>query len=113
MTAETFEINKLTPDDFAEWSVLFKAYIDFYQTTIPEEQYRKTFDRILNPEKDLYALVMRQQVPGSEKSKMVAIAHFFPTQTPWSEENIMLLNGEQDEVILDVCTMDLCETNKS
>lgn len=93
MSSDEFKITKLDHDDFAEWSVLFKGYIEFYQTTIPEEQYQKTFDRILNTEKDLYALVMRQQVPGSEKGKMVAIAHFFPTQTPWSEQNIMLLNG--------------------
>jgi hypothetical protein len=36
---------------------------------------------------------MRRQQDGSSDGKMIAIAHFFPQQTPWSEKNIMLLNG--------------------
>ncbi|KAJ5590052.1 acyl-CoA N-acyltransferase [Penicillium hetheringtonii] len=87
-----FAITKLNSNDFDEWAALFRGYIDFYETTIPEDQYRKTFDRILDPNSDLYALVMRQKQQESENGKMIAIAHFFPQQTPWSEKKIMLLN---------------------
>jgi hypothetical protein len=77
-----------------EWSTLFRAYIVFYETSIPEDQYKKTFERILESESDLYALVMSwQQADGPTDGKMIAIAHFFPQQTPWSEKKIMLLNG--------------------
>ncbi|KAJ5102818.1 acyl-CoA N-acyltransferase [Penicillium argentinense] len=89
---EEFKITKLNRDDFDEWAALFRAYIDFYETNIPEEQFKKTFDRILDADSDLYALVMRQQPAGSASGKMTAIAHFFPQQTPWSEKKIMLLN---------------------
>ena len=88
-----FAITKLNSNDFNEWATLFRSYIDFYETTIPEDQYRKTFDRILDPNSDLYALVMRQKQQSSENGKMIAIAHYFPQQTPWSEKKIMLLNG--------------------
>ena len=88
-----FAITKLNSNDFDEWAALFRGYIVFYETTIPEDQYRKTFDRILDPNSDLYALVMRQKQQESENGKMIAIAHFFPQQTPWSEKKIMLLNG--------------------
>ncbi|KAJ5387372.1 acyl-CoA N-acyltransferase [Penicillium cosmopolitanum] len=91
-SSEEYKITKLNSNDFDEWATLFRAYIDFYQTTIPDEQYRKTFDRILDTNSDLYALVMRQQQGESGDGKMIAIAHFFPQQTPWSEKNIMLLN---------------------
>ncbi|CAI7620772.1 unnamed protein product [Penicillium pancosmium] len=91
-SSEEYKITKLNSNDFDEWSTLFRGYIDFYETTIPEEQYRKTFDRILDTNSDLYALVMRQQQGESGDGKMIAIAHFFPQQTPWSEKNIMLLN---------------------
>lgn len=92
-SAEEFNITKLNREDFDEWAPLFKGYIKFYETSIPEEQYQKTFQRILDPEDDLYALVMRQRQVGSQETKIVAIAHFFPQQTPWSEKDIMLLNG--------------------
>lgn len=91
-STEEFNITKLNSDDFTEWAALFKGYINFYETSIPEEQYEKTFQRILDPENDLYALGMRQHQVGSP-AKMVAIAHFFPQQTPWSEKKVMLLNG--------------------
>ncbi|KAJ5122997.1 hypothetical protein N7448_009094 [Penicillium atrosanguineum] len=92
-SSEEFKITKLKSNDFDEWSTLFRAYINFYETSIPEDQYRRTFERILDSESDLYALVMRQQQAGdSNDGKMIAIAHFFPQQTPWSEKNIMLLN---------------------
>ncbi|CAG7987639.1 unnamed protein product [Penicillium salamii] len=87
-----FVITKLDRNDFEEWAALFKGYINFYETSIPEDQYQKTFERILDPKSDLDALVMRQQETESGKSKMIALAHFFPEQTPWSEKKILLLN---------------------
>ncbi|CAI7565642.1 unnamed protein product [Penicillium manginii] len=91
-SSEEYKITKLNSNDFNEWAALFRAYIDFYETTIPEEQYRKTFERIIDTKSDLYGLAMRRQQDGSSDGKMIAIAHFFPQQTPWSEKNIMLLN---------------------
>ncbi|KAJ5717063.1 hypothetical protein N7488_002709 [Penicillium malachiteum] len=93
MSLETeYKITQLDRDDFYEWATLFKGYIEFYETSLPEDQYKKTFERILDSKTDLYAFVMREDQEGSEKGKMVAIAHFFPQQTPWSEQKIMLLN---------------------
>lgn len=90
---EAFKITELTRNDFDEWAALFKRYINFYKTSIPEEQYQQTFERILDPNSDLYALVMRQNQAGSANSKIMAIAHFFPEQTSWSQKTVMLLNG--------------------
>ncbi|KAH8653759.1 acyl-CoA N-acyltransferase [Xylariales sp. PMI_506] len=87
--AKEFQVSKLTAADFNEWSALFRAYIDFYETTIPDEQYPKTFKRLLDEQSDLHALVLRQ---GGSDGKMVGIAHFLPQQSPWSEQNVMLLN---------------------
>ncbi|RSL58237.1 hypothetical protein CEP54_007851 [Fusarium duplospermum] len=85
-----YQINEPTSADFDEWSAMFRAYIDFYQSSIEEEQYRWTFDRILDKDKDLQALVLRRTVDGKES--IVGIAHFFPEQTPWSEKQILMLN---------------------
>ncbi|KAG8666586.1 hypothetical protein FPOAC1_011396 [Fusarium poae] len=76
--------------DYDEWSRLFHAYIDFYNAKIEEDQYARTFDRIIEQKNGLQVLVVRK-VCGEEKS-LVGIAHFFPEQTPWSEKQILLLN---------------------
>lgn len=89
---EQFSITKLDRNDFDEWAALFRGYINFYETSITDDQYRKIFERILDSKSDLDALVMRQQ-GESGNSKIIALAHFFPEQTPWSEKKIMLLNG--------------------
>ncbi|KAM0541335.1 hypothetical protein ACHAPJ_013283 [Fusarium lateritium] len=90
MSSATYNIEKPQRSDFDEWSKLFRAYIDFYKSTIEEGQYARTFDRILEEKDGLQALVVRQ-VRGEEKT-LVGIAHFFPEQTPWSEKKILLLN---------------------
>lgn len=92
MSQPEYQITKPASDDFDEWATLFRAYIDFYQSSIPEEQYRKTFDRIIKQQDGLQALVVKQVDGGS--TKLVGIAHFFPQQTPWSEKQILLLNGK-------------------
>ena len=84
-------ITGLRDSDYQEWERLFRAYIAFYKASIPDEQYRKTFDRLLDPSKDLYGLVMRDP---EHEDKLLAIAHFYPHQTPWSEKPIMHFNGE-------------------
>ncbi|KAJ4317575.1 D-amino-acid N-acetyltransferase [Neodidymelliopsis sp. IMI 364377] len=83
------EITPIKPDDFDEWERLFRAYIDFYKSSLPDAQYRKTFDRILNHQKDLYGLVLRD--PNNSK-KLYGLVHYFPMQTPWAEEQLMHLN---------------------
>ncbi|KAM0185770.1 hypothetical protein ACHAPI_012009 [Fusarium lateritium] len=90
MSSATYQIEKPVRGDFEEWSKLFHAYIAFYNSKIEEDQYARTFDRIIEEKNGLQALVVRQ-VKGDEK-KLVGIAHFFPEQTPWSKKQILLLN---------------------
>ncbi|KAF5660876.1 histone acetyltransferase hpa2 [Fusarium heterosporum] len=92
MSSTTYQIEKPVRSDFDEWSKLFHDYIAFYNSKIEEDQYIKTFDRIIEGKNGLQALVVRQ-VRDNEKT-MVGIAHFFPEQTPWSEKQILLLNGK-------------------
>ena len=80
--------------DKSAWSTLFRAYIDFYGASIPETQYHSTFDRLIDPAKDLHCLVLRTPDGSGEERKLFGIAHFYPHQTPWSEKPIMHLNGK-------------------
>ena len=53
--------------------------------------YDATFARILDPQKDLYGLVLRD---ATDPKKLYGLAHYFPTQTPWAEEMLMHFNGK-------------------
>lgn len=87
-----FEINELTAADFDGWSSAFRKFLDFYETSLDEEQYAKTFERLVQKRDGLECLVVRQN--ASVGSTIVGFAHFFPTQTTWSEKKIMFLDGE-------------------
>lgn len=83
-------ITALEKSDYAEWERLFRLYIAFYKSSLPDTQYPKTFSRILDQSKDLDALVLRD---AQNPSKLYGLAHFFPVQTPWAEEMLLHLNG--------------------
>jgi hypothetical protein len=83
-------ITPLERDDYDEWERLFRLYIDFYKSSLPDAQYSKTFERILDPQKSLYGLVVRDL---ENPRKLYGLAHYFPIQTPWAEEQLMHLNG--------------------
>ena len=83
-------ITPIEKEDYGEWERLFRLYIKFYKSSLPDAQYPKTFERILNPEKDLYGLVLRD---SENPRKLYGLAHYFPMQTPWAEEQLMHFNG--------------------
>ncbi|KAJ4378478.1 D-amino-acid N-acetyltransferase [Didymella sp. IMI 355093] len=82
-------ITPIEKEDYDEWERLFRLYIEFYKSSLPDAQYPKTFARILDPQKDLYGLVLRD---SQNPRKLYGLAHYFPTQTPWAEEMLMHFN---------------------
>jgi GNAT superfamily N-acetyltransferase len=63
-------IGKLEPSDRAAWEALFRAYIDFYQRTEPQEMYDRAWDEF-QADTRLHALGARLD------GKLVGITHFF------------------------------------
>ncbi|CUH83070.1 GNAT family N-acetyltransferase [Thalassovita mediterranea] len=47
----TLTIRPLTAADQADWRRLWTAYLDFYESTVPEEVYETTFSRLIDPER--------------------------------------------------------------
>ena len=81
------KITAIEESDFAEWARLFRGYI----ATLPDEQYEKTFKRLIAPMTDLHGLVLRD---SEDNSRLIGLAHYFPHQSTWSERKVMHLNGE-------------------
>lgn len=85
-------ITGINETDYDEWARLFKAYVAYCQSTISEDQSRKTFSRVVDPESDLYGLGLRD---GKDGRKLYGIALFFPHQTTMTEKLVMHLNGNR------------------
>lgn len=42
-------VRPLLPRDEADWRTLWKAYLEFYDATVPEQVYATTFSRLVDP----------------------------------------------------------------
>jgi GNAT superfamily N-acetyltransferase len=70
MVGAVTSIGKLAPADRAAWETLFRAYIDFYRRTEPDEMYETKWREFLDDTR-VHALGARLD------GRLVGIAHFF------------------------------------
>jgi hypothetical protein len=83
-------IGLLNDGDFAEWSEVWRQYLEFYKAILPEEQYKNTWSRIQAPDGDLHAFVLRD-----DQGKIIGLSHYlFHTQT-WTDKLDCYLNGKR------------------
>ncbi len=84
MTATT--IRPLRAADEAQWRALWRAYLEFYQTTRPEEVYRVTFARLLSDDPgEFHARVAERE------GRLVGLVHYLFHRHCWSVENVVYL----------------------
>lgn len=67
--------------DFGQWSRLWRAYLEFYRTTLPEEQYRDTFDRLVDPDGDLGGFVL---VDDHNNGILIGLTHYLYHTSAWA-----------------------------
>lgn len=48
MTENGLNIRSMVAEDEQQWRRLWTAYLEYYETTLPEEIYRATFERLLS-----------------------------------------------------------------
>lgn len=63
------EITRLQPEDRSRWAELWQAYLAFYDTVLPDEQYDDTWHRLLH-DTAIHGLAARQD------GAIVGITHF-------------------------------------
>jgi GNAT superfamily N-acetyltransferase len=79
-------IRPLRPEDQADWRRLWTGYLQFYQTTVPEEVYASTFARLLGDDpRDFNALVA--EVDG----QLLGLTHYLFHRHAWKIEDVCYL----------------------
>ena len=83
-------ITPLVESDFDEWSRVFKESLAHHGDTLPEEQYQKTFTRLVDPKCDAFAIVIRDPV---KEDAFLGFAHYFLIPSLKTEKPNMHLSG--------------------
>ncbi len=79
-------IRPLRAEDEPDWRRLWKAYLAFYETELPEEIYRLTFSRLLSGLPHEYAGLL-----AIREGKPVGLAHYLFHRSCWLENNACYL----------------------
>ncbi|AZL58379.1 GNAT family N-acetyltransferase [Tabrizicola piscis] len=79
-------IRPLAAGDEADWRRLWSAYLDFYQTTVPEAVFASTFARLLGSDpRDFNGLI------ATVDGKAVGLAHYLFHRHGWKIEDTCYL----------------------
>jgi GNAT superfamily N-acetyltransferase len=79
-------VRDLRAEDEAAWRRLWRGYLDFYETALPEQVYATTFDRLIDPAiRDYFGVLA---VEGEEP---IGLAHYIYHRHGWQIEDVCYL----------------------
>ncbi len=80
------EIRPVAQADEADWRALWRGYLDYYQTALPEDVYATTFARLLaGGPKEFRGLIALQE------GRPVGLVHFLFHRSSWAAEEVCYL----------------------
>ena len=71
-------IRPLRLDERADWEPLWKGYLDFYKTSVPQQTYDTTWARLHDPDEPMWLL------GGSIDGKLLGIVHYLYHRSCWT-----------------------------
>ena len=80
------DIRPLAATDETEWRRMWTAYLDFYETSVPEEVYTSTFGRLLSDDPHEFNGLIAE-IAG----RPVGLAHYLFHRHAWKVENVCYL----------------------
>ena len=81
-------VNALGPEDHARWADLWRGYLNFYETELPQEVYEHTWQRLLAPESPICGLGARL---GGDAAPLVGITHYLFHAHAWMLQEVCYL----------------------
>lgn len=79
-------IRPLGAEDETQWRRLWRLYLEFYKSTLPEEVYVSTFGRLLSGEANEYAGIV-----AARDGQLVGITHYLFHRSCWTVEDVCYL----------------------
>ena len=79
-----FEIVEIQESDYDSWLELWSGYLEFYETELPLEVARKTFERILSG--DVHGALAK-----TSSGEIVGLVHWLTHRSTWSIEDVCYL----------------------
>jgi GNAT superfamily N-acetyltransferase len=76
----------LRREDEAEWRTLWTGYLDFYKTTVPEEVYQTTFERLLDPTRPQQCAYVAEK-----DGRLIGLVHIIYHVHNWRVEDVCYL----------------------
>lgn len=82
----TLKIRPLNASDKPGWTELWRAYLDFYETTVPDRVYDTTFARLCSPvHADQHGLI------ALADKRPIGLVHYLYHAHNWREEQVCYL----------------------
>src|SRR4051794_35357481 len=80
-------VGEMRQEDQERWKELWRGYLDFYETKLPDEIYQRTWERLITKSGTLRGFCVRE--PLSET--MLGIVHFLLHESAWTDRPICYL----------------------
>ena len=90
-------VTTVKESEYDEWAEIWRQYLEFYETTLPQDQYKNTWSRIHKPDGDIRALVARD-----DQGKIIGLSHYLFLSSPWSAAPLCLLNGRSIRLLASI-----------
>ncbi|UWR05941.1 MULTISPECIES: GNAT family N-acetyltransferase [Ruegeria] len=79
-------IRPLKPEDRPSWDLLWRAYLEFYETVLPDEVYDSTFARLLGDDPQDFSCLVAEL-----DGELIGLTHFLFHRHAWKIENVCYL----------------------
>ncbi|WP_170458796.1 GNAT family N-acetyltransferase [Ruegeria arenilitoris] len=79
-------IRPLKPEDRPSWDLLWRAYLEFYETVLPDEVYESTFARLLGDDPQDFSCLVAEL-----DGELIGLTHFLFHRHAWKIENVCYL----------------------
>ncbi len=79
-------IRQLTEDDQADWRALWCSYLEYYESSVSEQVYERTFERLLNTDRP-----QQNGLIAVHDGKAVGLVHYIYHAHNWRLEDVCYL----------------------
>ena len=81
-----FEIRQLSDNDFINWKILWKQYLEFYKTSVEDLVYETTFKRLISSDH-----FSQNAFVAEQDNELIGLVHYIYHPHNWKIEDVCYL----------------------